>query len=96
MSTQLPQHPSVGLVVARNACDFDRQAVDEGAVSLVDMLGHSMKAVALRKGATLQYSFTSNLECDATLFVGLVPTPATVATCASKSASMVVSLWWSR
>ena len=74
VSTQLPQHPSVGLVVARNACDFDRQAVDEGAVSLVDMLGHSMKAVALRKGATLQYSFTSNLEGDATLFVGLVPT----------------------
>ena len=77
--TELPQHPTPGLFVARNACDFDRDFVagesqQEEACKVVDMLGHSMQAVALSKGASLQYRFKFDYEGEATLYVALIPT----------------------
>ena len=41
---------------------------------LISMLGHSMKAVALSKGSTLSYNFTSEHEDSALLRVALIPT----------------------
>ena len=38
------------------------------------MLGHSMQAVSLPKGATLMYEFTVPAECDALLYTALIPT----------------------
>ena len=77
--TKLPQHPSAGRLIARNACDFDRiidgdKEQDDKACQAIDLLGHSMKAVALKKGATLEYSFCSPTEGEAVLYVALIPT----------------------
>lgn len=57
--------------IARNACDY--QQASEG-VEQVQMLGHSMNAVALPKDGTLAYSFTTPHEGDALLKVALIPT----------------------
>lgn len=77
--TKLPQHPIASRHLARNACDFDQSIFDNKlhdahAFRVVDMLGHSMQAVALAKGAALQYNFKTELEGDATLYVALIPT----------------------
>ena len=71
--TELPQHPSAGAYVARNACDYTSTQPAEGAYT-VDMLGHSMNAVVLPKGHTLTYDFSSPAEGDALLRVAMIPT----------------------
>jgi hypothetical protein len=85
--TQLPQHPSVGHYVARNACDYTTYsplsqgeagggAADSGSAwgGALSMLGHSMNAVTLPKGATLMYEFDSPQEGDAVLYTAMIPT----------------------
>jgi hypothetical protein len=55
--------------VVSNACDYDEAS---GAVP-VQMLGHSMKAVALQKGGHLTYRFYAP-DGDAVLRLALIPT----------------------
>lgn len=57
--------------VTRNACDY--QQATEGAQP-VEMLGHSMNAMALPKGGTLTYTFTTAKDGDAVLRTALIPT----------------------
>lgn len=57
--------------IARNACDY--QKASEGAET-IQMLGHSMKAVALPKYGTLDYSFITERDGNAVLRVALIPT----------------------
>ncbi len=60
-----------GQCVARNACDYDRCS---GGCTVIDMLGHSMQAVALAKGSVLSYNFDSPEEGDAVVHIALIPT----------------------
>lgn len=57
--------------VARNACDW--QEASQG-VETIQMLGHSMNAVALPKGGSLAYEFATERDADAELRVALIPT----------------------
>lgn len=41
---------------------------------MIDMLGHSMQAVALTKGSVLSYNFDSPEEGDAVVRIALIPT----------------------
>jgi hypothetical protein len=75
VSTTLPQHPSVGRLVARNASEFDHcTSLGDNPCTVVPMLGHSMQAVALSKGNTLTYEFESPQEGEATLYTAMIPT----------------------
>ncbi|MBR2184309.1 MAG: glycosyl hydrolase 115 family protein [Prevotella sp.] len=69
--TELPQHPSGGPCIARNACQYDSST---SPCTVIDMLGHSMQAVALAKGNTLTYEFESPVEGDAVLRTAMIPT----------------------
>lgn len=55
----------------RNACEYDK--VSEGAET-VQMLGHSMNAVALPKGGELTYNFSAPKSGKAVLRVAVIPT----------------------
>ncbi len=57
--------------IARNACDY--QKATAGAQP-VQMLGHSMNAVALPKDGELTYNFATEKDGDAVLRVALIPT----------------------
>lgn len=57
--------------IAKNAYQYDRST---GPCVIIDMLGHSMKAVALAKGSTLIYDFECPMEGDAILRTALIPT----------------------
>lgn len=57
--------------IARNAADY--QEASQGA-EVIDMLGHSMKAVSLPKNGTLAYDFDIAKEGDALLKVAVIPT----------------------
>ena len=69
--TELPQHPSAGPCIARNACQYDSST---SPCTVIDMLGHSMQAVCLPKGGELVYEFESLAEGDAVLYTALIPT----------------------
>lgn len=56
--------------IARNAADYQKAS---GKVEVVDMLGHSMKAVSLPKGESLVYDFQTVKDGDALLKVALIP-----------------------
>lgn len=71
--TALPQHPTPGLITARNACDY-QQVRATVQPRIIPMLGHSMQAVDLPRGATLVYDFDCRYSGDATLYTALVPT----------------------
>lgn len=58
-------------VIARNAYDY---AGATGGVAVVQMLGHSMQAVALHNGGQLNYDFETTKDGDAELLVALIPT----------------------
>ena len=58
-------------VIAHNACDYQK-ATD--GVETVQMLGHSMNAVAVPKDGSLEYGFETTREGDAMLRVALIPT----------------------
>ncbi len=74
--TKLPQHPTAGRFVACNAADYSAVDMPPGAAgaTTVDMLGHSMQAVALPKGCSLVYDFTSPADGDALLRMAMIPT----------------------
>ncbi len=80
VSTALPSHPSIGRIIdSRNASDFDQVLPAAGvsagdAHTVVPMLGHSMQAVALTKGTSVEYRFKTDAEGDATLYAALIPT----------------------
>jgi len=59
--------------IARNAYQYT-QASD--GVKCIDMLGHSMKAVALPKGGELTYRFETSKHDDAIIRVAVIPTQA--------------------
>lgn len=59
--------------IVRNACDYNHSTEN---VYTVDMLGHSMKAVALPKGEELTYQFNTTKGGDAVLRIALIPTQA--------------------
>ncbi len=79
--TQFPQHPSVGRLIARNACDYSLSRPNGQTANppndqptIIPMLGHSMNAVALPKGATLTYEFDSPQDGEAQLYTAMIPT----------------------
>ena len=79
--TQFPQHPSVGRLIARNACDYSLSHPNgqtanppNGQPTIIPMLGHSMNAVALPRGVTLTYEFDSPQDGEAQLYTAMIPT----------------------
>ena len=57
--------------IVRNACQWQEAS---GGVQAVQMLGHSMNAVSLPKGASVVYHFETHKEADAVLRTALIPT----------------------
>ena len=57
--------------VARNACRY--QSASEG-VQTIQMLGHSMNAVAIPKDGEVAYEFSCDQEGEAKLFTAMIPT----------------------
>lgn len=57
--------------IARNACDYT--SATEGILP-IELLGHSMKAVALPKDAELVYNFDVKKRMDALLYIAAIPT----------------------
>ena len=79
--TQFPQHPSVGRLIARNACDYSLSHPNGQTANppndqptIIPMLGHSMNAVALPRGVTLTYEFDSPQDGEAQLYTAMIPT----------------------
>ena len=92
--TQLPQHPSIGRYIARNAYSptSNLSPVGSGIAGsppygggagggAIQMLGHSMNAVAIPKGCELTYEFEAPLpsgegsgEGLAVLYTAMIPT----------------------
>lgn len=66
-----PDYTGMDDVVVRNASDFDNASTN---VSPVQMLGHSMNAVPLQKGASLSYVFSTDNDGEATLYTAVIPT----------------------
>ena len=58
-------------VIVRNACDWQRAS--EG-VHTVQMLGHSMNAVAMPQGGSVEYAISTSRDSSAVLRVALIPT----------------------
>ena len=67
--TQLPQHPSAGSCIARNASDYR-----QGEGQPIQMLGHSMSAVSIPKDGEVVYDFETAQEGDAVLYTAMIPT----------------------
>ncbi len=59
------------LPLARNACDYTSASP---GIQPVQMLGHSMQAVRLPKGAELRYQFTLDQGGDLLLYTAMIPT----------------------
>ncbi|MDR1632517.1 MAG: glycosyl hydrolase 115 family protein [Dysgonamonadaceae bacterium] len=57
--------------IATNACNFTESS---SQVEVIEMLGHSMKAVNLPKGGSLTYAFETGQEGEAVLRTALIPT----------------------
>ena len=61
--------------VACNACDYQKS---EGNITPIQMLGHSMNAVAISKGSELVYEFDAPLPLEgsgeAVLYTAMIPT----------------------
>ena len=58
-------------LIACHACDYTEAS--EGCQT-IQMLGHSMRAVAIPKGGELTYRFEVTQEGPATLFTAMIPT----------------------
>ena len=66
------KHPiDPGNAIAQNACRYTSAT---GKVEAIQMLGHSMKAVAVARNGTLTYNFESEKEGEATLYIAVIPT----------------------
>ena len=65
-------HPALPTdAIARNAYKYQSAT---GSVQPIQMLGHSMNAVAIPKGSTLTYEFNTDKEGDAMLYTAMIPT----------------------
>ena len=58
-------------VVARNAADWQQASP---GTKVIEMLGHSMRAVALPQGGDVTYAFSTDRDGDRVLRVALIPT----------------------
>ena len=81
--TTLPQHATPRRVIARNASDsptLKSSAAAGRGMTTIQMLGHSMNAVALPKGCELAYDFETPLPMgageglEALLYTAMIPT----------------------
>ncbi len=68
-----PASPIPGDVVAANAISYSNA---KGKATPVEMLGHSMNAVALEKGSSLSYDFEIDKDSDGIVRVAVIPTHA--------------------
>ena len=59
--------------VVRNASMYDRAL---GPVQVVEMLGHSMNAVSIQKGSSLQFVFDAVRDGNAVIRTAMIPTQA--------------------
>ena len=59
--------------LAMNACQYTSAA---SGVTPIQMLGHSMKAVAVPKGQWIEYAFNTSYQGNAILTTALIPTQA--------------------
>lgn len=66
-----PGKIETGGAAARDAADFDNAS---GEVKAVGMLGHSMKAVAMKKGSKLIYDFDVDKGGEGVIRLALIPT----------------------
>ncbi len=57
--------------VAMNACQYSKASED---CQPIQMLGHSMQAVAIPKGGELTYEFETQQEGEAVLYTAMIPT----------------------
>lgn len=71
MAIAKPDSIQLGNIVACNASDFDNAT---GEVKAIGMLGHSMKAVDMKKGSTLRYSFDVEEGAEGELLIAMIPT----------------------
>ncbi len=58
-------------VVAFNAADFNNA---EGSVTPIGMLGHSMKAIDMKKGSTIYFTFDVKNPAEGVIRVAVIPT----------------------
>ena len=69
--------PTSSDFVTRNACDYQAShplSLEGAGGGPIQMLGHSMNAVAIPKGGELVYEFEAQQEGDATLYTAMIPT----------------------
>ena len=57
-----------------NACDYLKLETSNLKPQTIQMLGHSMNAVAIPKGGELVYHFTTQEEGNAILYTAMIPT----------------------
>lgn len=79
--TELMRYPDLNLnvdscfnlsdVVAHNAADFNNV---EGTATPIGMLGHSMKAIDLKKGSSMSYTFEVPESAEGVIRVAVIPT----------------------
>lgn len=69
--TRLAEPAAAASYVAGNACDYMQAS---GGVQPIQMLGHSMNAVAIPKNGELIYEFEAGQPCDALLYTAMIPT----------------------
>ena len=75
-------YKSDGTFVACNACDYTPSpttqhpspSTQHPAPTTIQLLGHSMNAVAIPKGCELTYEFETQKSGDATLYTAMIPT----------------------
>jgi len=76
--TEIPQHINKPVnFIAKNASDYSKMISTQGnsqEATAIEILGHSMNAIALSKGNTLVYDFMTENEGEATLYTAMIPT----------------------
>ncbi len=81
-SEDLKPYTLTKAIVAKNAYQWSTSATGKstsqdkdatGAITLIPLAGHSMKAVSLPRGASLRYQFDTTLEGDARLTLASLP-----------------------
>ena len=60
--------------IACNACDYLKPETSNLKPQTIQMLGHSMNAVAIPKGGELVYEFETEMEGEAVLYTAMIPT----------------------
>ncbi len=71
MATSIKHDIDTDGAIARNACEYSEAS---NGTRKIEMLGHSMNAMAIEKGGWLSYNFTTDKDTTATLYLALIPT----------------------